>query len=385
MSESKVMTLMNGSKPLAVLRMDHVIVESVLEVRNKELFPICLKGKEENAKDIQNWLEKRLLPEKNREGYAETKKRFADLPRPYHMFSLSDQYWLRGHERNFWLSSNFFQNPYSTKFGDAMFEPWKVTKFNDDDEKSPDLTTNGVLMKRWLQDPDTMESYLYKVGSESYMQEPLSEVLASMMLAQAGFTNIVHYELAMCGMRLCSKSKNFVHIGEEFVPMSHLFNNDPPKEGESIYACIVRVCKNYGIQNAENFLDQMILADFIVSNYDRHLTNFGLLRDVETGKMKGFAPLFDFGTAYLGDENAIKGYVLGQEQIKAACAKYLTPELAELALPSKEMENLVAVYPGVRDELKKKLRKVMDSKKQIPAMAKKLQTEYNPRAEEFSR
>ena len=37
----------------------------------------------------------------------------------------------------------------------------------------------------------------------------------------------------------------------------------------------------------------MIFLDTIVANPDRHTNNFGLLRDIHTGKLIGFAPNFD--------------------------------------------------------------------------------------------
>ena len=43
----------------------------------------------------------------------------------------------------------------------------------------------------------------------------------------------------------------------------------------------------------------MIFLDAIVANPDRHTANFGLLRDINTGKFIGFAPLFDHNMALI--------------------------------------------------------------------------------------
>ena len=43
----------------------------------------------------------------------------------------------------------------------------------------------------------------------------------------------------------------------------------------------------------------MIFLDTIVANPDRHTANFGLLRDIKTGKLIGFAPLFDHNMALI--------------------------------------------------------------------------------------
>ena len=43
----------------------------------------------------------------------------------------------------------------------------------------------------------------------------------------------------------------------------------------------------------------MIFLDTIIANPDRHTANFGLLRDIKTGKLIGFAPLFDHNMALI--------------------------------------------------------------------------------------
>lgn len=51
------------------------------------------------------------------------------------------------------------------------------------------------------------------------------------------------------------------------------------------------------IKNAANFLNKMITVDFLIANEDRHLNNLGLIRNAETLKWIGFAPIFDNGTS----------------------------------------------------------------------------------------
>ena len=58
------------------------------------------------------------------------------------------------------------------------------------------------------------------------------------------------------------------------------------------------MCSCYGVGNAKEYVDSMIAADHILGNDDRHLGNFGFIRDVETAGITGFAPLFDSGSSY---------------------------------------------------------------------------------------
>ena len=41
----------------------------------------------------------------------------------------------------------------------------------------------------------------------------------------------------------------------------------------------------------------MITCDYILANYDRHYRNFGAIRNVETLKWKGIAPIYDSGSS----------------------------------------------------------------------------------------
>ena len=41
----------------------------------------------------------------------------------------------------------------------------------------------------------------------------------------------------------------------------------------------------------------MILTDFVISNTDEHFMNFGVLRDTDTMKLLGPAPVFDSGNS----------------------------------------------------------------------------------------
>ena len=45
-------------------------------------------------------------------------------------------------------------------------------------------------------------------------------------------------------------------------------------------------------------LEYQIMADYVMCGYDRHLNNIGLLRDPDTLKIKGVAPIFDSGGSF---------------------------------------------------------------------------------------
>jgi hypothetical protein len=51
------------------------------------------------------------------------------------------------------------------------------------------------------------------------------------------------------------------------------------------------------VEKLGGFGELMLVFDSIVGNYDRHLGNFGFLRDSNSGAVLGNAPLFDFDQA----------------------------------------------------------------------------------------
>ena len=118
------------------------------------------------------------------------------------------------------------------------------------------------------------------------------------MLGKMNIIPFVEYELVIEGLRLCSKCRNFVDEDTEFVPASHIYYKKPRKATDTIYAHLMKMCRCYGIKDAEDYVDAMIAADHILGNDDRHLGNFGFIRDVETAGITGFAPLFDSGSSY---------------------------------------------------------------------------------------
>ena len=49
------------------------------------------------------------------------------------------------------------------------------------------------------------------------------------------------------------------------------------------------------------FLEYQILTDFVLTNTDRHLNNFGVLRDSRTLRFVQMAPIFDSGNSMFWD------------------------------------------------------------------------------------
>ena len=261
---------------------------------NQKYLPMFLQNGNLSLENLQTWFRKRMIPSE-RENRAYVMESSKDLLSTYrNFFSLSDQYWLKYDKRETWEKLNFFDNPYCEEVGKAFFGIWEVNKekIRTHAEKgeldrgldasslisfSPDLTTNGILIKKWKKEDGV--SYLYKGAGLQIDQEPLSEVLASMILKQLNLLDIVEYSLVIESMQLCSKCRNFITRDTEFVPASHVMKPFTPNEGEDLMSFFIRSCNELKIKGAEDYIKKMIYCDYVIGNTDRHLGNFGVIRE----------------------------------------------------------------------------------------------------------
>lgn len=353
--------LMNKKTPILKIDIaDNGMIMQVKEVLNETLLPLQI-GKKRDAESVNHWFSSRRIPEK-REGLEKARRQFRGFEKDRNYFSLSDQYWVRYNKNETWDKLNFFTNAYSTAVGRIFFEPWTVAPA-DVKKPCPDRTTAGVLKKHWVRDQKGI-SHLIKCGSEKYRQEPLSEVLASMMLRQLHLINSVSYDLMIDGLQFCSCCQNFVTPDTEFVPAFALYKYEEPEEGESVYDHLTRMCREkFVIPKAEQMIRRMIVADYVIGNSDRHLSNFGFLRNVETGNIIGFAPLFDFGAAYgttASTAQRRKSRFFSDVEL-SICQSAAAKGKLEHAKSTPAMRDLVMGYAVISDQKKELVCRLMEN------------------------
>ena len=357
-----IAVMYNKKKPVLEADIEKGTVKRINRVLNKEYAPLYIYS-ECTEKKLNEWLNKRRMPA-DREGMPEVSERFSHFAAypgfdSYGcMFSLSDQYWFcfDKHSQT-WGNGNYFTNPYSEDIGKAFFTPWEYPK-NYSFKESPDLMTNGLLCKRWTRIDDGA-SYMIKAGSRHLRQEPISEVLASIMLKKLNIIPFVEYELVVEGMRLCSRCRNFVTKDTEFVPASHIYYQGKKHENESVCSCLLRMCKRFNIKNAKRDIEKMITVDTILGNEDRHLGNFGFIRNVETLEFVGFAPLFDSGYSFVSTNRLPndKRIVFTEKEKQSALAHNLRYVNMEKLEEHNEMFDLIDVYPEIDEEERHRIKK----------------------------
>jgi len=207
--------------------------------------------------------------------------------------SLSDQYWICPENSNLtWEQINFFENPFSDDMGNVLFGmPKKTDVF---DFSSPDNTSDGCLKKRWK--ILNGKRCLIKGGSNPFRQQPFNEVIAAEIMERLGI-DYIPYTVMWNEDAPYSVCEDFVTADTELVSAWRIMQTQKKDNSTSVYQHFVNCCNALGAPDVVPSLDRMIVLDYIIANEDRHLNNFGLLRNAETLEWLGFAPIFDSGSS----------------------------------------------------------------------------------------
>lgn len=225
--------------------------------------------------------------------------------------SLSDQYWLKPFNSDIKYDDiNFFDNDFDySEFLEASLSKNSKTITKESSLKTPNNTTDGMLKKAWIIENGTR--YLLKGGYKNEILQPFNEALASEICKCLGF-NHVEYTLDTYKDIVVSKCPCFINKNTEFVTCHQIRNDMVRNDDERDYEDYIKKLEEKGIKNARIEMENMFILDFIIMNEDRHLNNFGIIRDVNTLKWLGVAPIFDNGMAlnvpyYSEDEVIIAG------------------------------------------------------------------------------
>ena len=292
------------------------VFTDVYDIYDIDFAPVILKNvynKEENLKVIlSNWFKGRgiplwrddldlLLAKLNISAPTELLDKAFGL-------SLSDQYWIKPYDSRIeYKDINFFEHDFKdTEFIDATFSNNTETSTKIS-LISPNNTTDGRLKKTWIIDGN--KRYLLKGGYKNEVLQPFNEVLASMISKRLGF-NYVSYNLEIVKDKVVSKCECFIDKNTELVSAYQILYNNCDKD--NAYEAYVDLLEKKGIKDARSSLENMFILDYIMLNEDRHLNNFGIIRNVETLDWIGTAPIFDTGESlniidYSDEEVIING------------------------------------------------------------------------------
>lgn len=288
----------------------------IKEVVNKDYLPLCAQSE---SKKISKWWKRRAVPA--------SRSDIKQLLRKYNIgtthqllldnlgLSVIDSYWLCPKGKNLsWDSVSFFKNPFNEKIAVVREEdssnPVEDNGVLPFQSFSPIASLGGELDKKWIKKNGQLYLVKGNMPGNSF-QQSLNEVFASKLHKKQGFKNHVEYRLlkfengSIGCISPCFTSENI-----EFIPAWEIFEKYGYSDKASYIEQYISNCAKEGINPEEHkqFINYQFLTDFIISNKDRHLSNFGILRDSNNLSGISAAPIFDSGNSMFYDGIAVINY-----------------------------------------------------------------------------
>ena len=317
--------LMNKDTKMLVLEYNEILsgFDKIYEVINIDYAPLILKKYYNNEKDellvlkkIDDWFKGRGIPSWRdkldlllHRLNVETTSQLLDKA---FGLSLSDQYWIKPYDLDIKYDDiNFFDHDFDySEFLEASLSVNSTTIVKEESLKTPNNTTDGMLKKAWIIENGTR--YLLKGGYKNEILQPFNEVLASEICNRLGFEH-VKYSIDTYKDIVVSKCPCFINKDTELIPASQIRSNMIRHNNINDYEDYIKELEKQGINNVREKLENMYILDFLIMNEDRHLNNFGVIRDVNTLKWLDIAPIFDNGQSLnIQDYNEEELVISGQ-------------------------------------------------------------------------
>ena len=303
--------LMHKDDVVASLQLDDLsgAILKVTPGTNPELLPL---GGSQGADSLRKWWLRRAVPIS--QGNIAALLQQEGIPSTQSLLvrnlglSLSDHYWIKpnGSEltwKDVSLFSNSFRDPLESM--QIQHPHGAASTSTQTPAYSPSASLQGDLIKKWLIVDDTR--CLLKGNRGANSQQSLNEVLASMLHEKQGFSNHVRYRpvkfTGSASEQYGCICEDFASETLEFIPAIDVVDSEKKDNAVSTYEHFIHVCTAHGLSELEvrSFLEYQILTDFVLTNTDRHLNNFGVLRNSRTLKFVRMAPIFDSGNSMFWD------------------------------------------------------------------------------------
>ena len=311
---------MNKNIPVVELELDDdtATILKVIKTYKLDFLPIGIDAKTgiPNKKELNEWWFGRSIPA-SRSGIRAALENLnirhsEQLLLKCYGLSLSDQYWMKPVDSELeWKNINFFNNDFSDDVGNILFgQPAS----QDIDLMSPCNTSDGWLKKKWkIMDG---KRCLIKAGSNPFMQEPINEVFGTRLHQRLGCNNYVAYHVLWEDGSPYSVCENFIDTNTELVNAVSINRSMKKRSQYSSYEHFMNACEKLGIPGMKEFINYLLVFDYLMVNTDRHFGNFGAIRNVETLEWIGPAPVFDSGTSLWHDKLTRAINPLGEVETK---------------------------------------------------------------------
>lgn len=293
---------------------------------DESLIPLYLK----RTRDVDGWLASRAI-DAHRTNSRLLKRALrlrtaddAQTALAVNAATVTDRYWFRPEGS----AAGYEDIRFKENYFDSLALRGDPNGFSHKPSRTPELTNTGSFEKCWRL--INGEWWMYKSGNQN---EYFSELFISVLGERLGL-DIAHYE--MDGEYI--RTKDFTDGATvNFEPISALMDDN-----EDYNDCFNAI---YGISPtlAEQYL-KIVWFDTICYNMDRHTANFGLLRDIKSGKILSMAPNFDNNIALIS-----RGYPQDKSREKDGIVRFFREFLAENAVARQMLREME--LPEITEEL----------------------------------
>lgn len=271
----------------------------IVEIYNEDILPFAIKY---NLNGFTSWIEERPIATNQEHlhavlsSLAMERRDAITLLKVNGGFSLNDSYWIKACDSNEynivenWETGNLYVGDWDNSLGLISF--FGNTSSLGGTLKTPEITNQGSVGKAWRNIHG--ELYLYKKSSEggaNLGKEHFAEVIASNLAKLLELKHVEYWQDSWHD-KTCCVSKLFTDSDIGYLPMYQVLQGKGINRDSLNYELLLSALKNK--EDILKFKD-LIVFDFIIENWDRHLSNFGVLINNNTQKVLELAPIFDNG------------------------------------------------------------------------------------------
>lgn len=205
--------------------------------------------------------------------------------------SMTDTYWIKPSGIDLSFDNVKFANLAAYSHGKIPYH--NATSYD------PNASLGGQMEKYW----DLMHKtpILVKESYKYYGQQSINEVFASIIHdRQHSGVDFVKYTAEMTEDRgIQCKCPAFTSENIELLSAYEIVESRKIQNSQALYDEYINICVENDIdyEQIQEFMDYQTMTDFLITNTDEHLLNFGVLRDPNTMNLIGPAPIFDSGNS----------------------------------------------------------------------------------------
>ena len=219
--------------------------------------------------------------------------------------SLTDHYWVKPVDSDLtWEQVNLYTNDFKKN---AFFFNEHITPAEEGEplNYSPNGSLQGDIEKTWA--IQNGERYLIKGNRSNLSSESINEIIATELHKRQNKMNYATYSLlkikgkpydyGCCCKSVTSDKTELLHLWDIYSSAKRPNHITP-------YEFAISQCKQLGMDEMQirHELEYIIMSDFVLSGYDRHLNNIAVLRDSDTLQYQSLAPVYDSGSCLFANK-----------------------------------------------------------------------------------